>query len=312
MTTVISSLSLTPEERSMIGDAGAERLVDLQAATGSDLQSAEVWFGPEFTRDVFNRMPGLKWVQATSAGVESWLFPEVVASDVTLTNVRGLHSDSVADLAMALVLAHVRSLPVLFDQQKRHEWSVAPGRELSGMTMTIVGVGAIGSQIGDRALVFGMDVIGVSRRNDAEVSDPRMRRVDISELRTALAVADWVVLALPITPETHHLIGRNELLAMKPTAVLVNVGRGPVVDEAALIEALATGTISGACLDVFEEEPLAADSRLWDMANVILTPHVAGFRTAFQSRAVALFCENLRRYRASEALRDQIDKTRGY
>lgn len=311
MTTLLTSLTLTEQQRRALKATGADKVIVSSEPNDIELREADIWLGPGLTPELFGRAGNLKWIQATGAGIEAFLFPELVMSDVPLTNVRGMHADTVANHALALILAHSRSLPIYVRQQDRREWRAASCRELAGATLTVVGMGMIGGQIARLGRAFDMDVIGVRRSHASEVSSG-VRQVSASSLREALAAADWAVVATPLTRETHHLIGREELSAMRSTAVIVNISRGAVVDQGALLEALRKGAIGGACLDVFEEEPLPSDSPLWQMPGVIITPHVAGVKSSFQERIVELFCDNLSRYLSGQPLRNVIDKVRGY
>jgi phosphoglycerate dehydrogenase-like enzyme len=214
--------------------------------------------------------------------------------------------------------------------QRRHEWpdgrwDLFAGPEVRGQTMGIVGYGSIGREVGRLARAFGMRVLATKRRAEERrgtgyelpaLGDPEGTVPDQifppSRLREMLAQSDFVVLAVPLAPETEGLIGEGELRAMKPNAYLVNIARGPIVNEAALIRALQEGWIAGAGLDVFAQEPLPPDSPLWGMENVILSPHVAGFTIHYDERAADLFAENLRRYLAGEPLLNRVDRGRGY
>ena len=273
--------------------------------------------------------PSLRWVYVFSAGVNHVLGNPVLGNEVILTNASGIHAISVSEHAMALMLAWTQRLPTWFAHQRRVEWPqdlytryVFP--ELHGATVGIVGYGSIGREIGRLASGFGMRVLA-SKRTDDRIDrgytipgrgDPEgvipERFYPPEELRTMLAESDHVVLAVPLTDATRHLIGADELRAMRPSAFLVNIARGGIVDEAALVRALQEGWIDSAGLDVFSEEPLPADSPLWHLENVTLTPHVAGLSPRYNERAVDLFVENLRRYLAGESLLNQIDYEQGY
>ena len=260
----------------------------------------------------------LRWIHSTSAGVTGVLFPELVASDVVVTNARGLHADAMAEHALAMMLAFVRKLHHARDQQRAHEWAQertwdeAPGiGALAGATLGLVGLGAIGSAITVRARSLGMRVVAVRRRPALDPA-PADEQWSVSQLREVLPRVDWLVLAAPQTRETEGLIGREELRRMKASARLVNLGRGALVDEPALIEALSSGRLAGAALDVFAEEPLPPASPLWDLPEVILTPHTSGLGPRLWERAMEQFTANLRRFVAGRPLENVVDKRAGY
>jgi phosphoglycerate dehydrogenase-like enzyme len=282
------------------------------------LPDAEVVLGWAVQERNFATAKRLRWVHVTAAGVGSLLFPAMVESDVIVTNGRGLHSEAMAEHTIGVLLAFVRKLHLARDAQRERRWAQEPlyheppafGR-LAGGTLLVVGLGAIGSAIATRAAALGMRVVAVRKRPAADPA-PAHEQHPIAELPRLLGEADAVVLAVPLTPETGKLIGAAELARMKASAVLVNLGRGRLVDEAALIDALRDGRIAGAALDVFETEPLAETSPLWEMPQVILTPHVSGFGPAYWERALAMFEDNLDRWLDGRPLVNVVDKRAGY
>ena len=260
----------------------------------------------------------LRWIHSTAAGVTGMLFPELVASDVVVTNARGLHADAMAEHALAVMLAFARKLHRARDWQHAHEW--AQGRtweeapsigSLAGTTLGLIGLGAIGSAIAVRAKALGMRVLAV-RRRPAIDPGPADEQWPVSRLREVLPRVDWLVIAAPQTSETERLIGREELASLRPGARLMNLGRGALVDEPALIEALRAKQVAGAALDVFEKEPLPPSSPLWDLPEVILTPHTSGLAPRLWERAMEQFTANLRRFVAGEPLANVVDKRAGY
>ena len=264
--------------------------------------------------DLFIKMPRLGWVQTWAAGVD-WLMahPELKDSPVKITNSSGIHREQITEHIFALILSHRRQFPFAFANQKKHEWKKADSSELSviaGKTMLIVGYGAIGEQCAKAALGFGMKVIGVKRHADTNRDGIRIETVD--KLHKLLCEADYVVNILPHTNDTHGLFGKNEFTLMKNSAIYVNVGRGLTTDEDALINALNTGEISAALLDVTAVEPLSKDSPLWDMENVIITPHYAGMRPEYSDLAMNITLENLDRYNRGAELINLVDKNAGY
>jgi phosphoglycerate dehydrogenase-like enzyme len=277
-----------------------------------------------------HRFPQLKWIQAHSAGVNNLLDKPVWQTDVLLTTANGIHTIQMAEHTLAMMLAFRWKLPDMFRWQRQNEWPV--GRwdkvimpELRGSTLGIVGYGAIGRELARLARAMGMRVLAVNRSGqryrDDSFSIPGTGDPDAAipetiysagDLLAMLPQCDYVVVLAPLTPDTHHFVGPEAFAQMKETAFFFNLGRGPVVDEAALIQALSQGKIAGAGLDVFEKEPLPSDSLLWQMENVIISPHVAGFTPHYDERASDLFAENLRRYLAGERLLNLVERDRGY
>lgn len=279
-----------------------------------DPTNAEVLFfrwglSPEATRRLI-ATPGLRWMHTASAGVDHILFPELRDSDIVLTNASGVFNIPIAETVLAYMLAVVKRLPEFLAQQRERRWHKLPLRELRGLTVGIVGLGDIGTEIARLCRAFGMHVLGLRRRPlPSDVADEVLPPDRLHDL---LARSDFVVIALPLTEETRGLIGRAELAAMKPGAWLINISRGAIVDEEALVEALREGRIGGACLDVFAEEPLPSESPLWEMPNVIITPHNSWSSPRIEEREVELFLENLRRYVSGEPLLNVVDKRAGY
>jgi phosphoglycerate dehydrogenase-like enzyme len=267
------------------------------------------------TPALLGRMLNLRWYQQWGAGAD-WLMrhPEIAASDFIITNASGVHAIQISEHILALLLAFARRFPQSMRAQLRGEWQREERQdifELAGKTMLLIGVGAIGERTARLAAALDVRVIGV-RRDPAAPAPGIERMVAPERLAEVLPEADFVVLTVPLTYATRHMIGEQELRLMKPTAYIVNIGRGGTIDEAALIRALAEGWIAGAGLDVFEKEPLPPDSPLWGMENVIITAHYAGATPHYNERALAIFLDNLRRYQAGEPLRNVVDKRLGY
>jgi len=289
-----------------------------RAAAERLLPEAEVVYGVLVDADNFHLAGRLRWIHVSSAGVGSLLFPALAASGVVLTNGRGLHAVSMAEHALGLMLAFVRKLHHARDRQRERRWEQVgmwveppPFGQLAGGTLGLVGMGAVGAALAARAAALGMRVVAVRPHPQVDPA-PAHEQWGLERLPDLLACADWVVLAAPHTPATRGLIGAGELARMKPTAVLVNLGRGALVDEPALAEALRAERIAGAALDVVDREPLDADSPLWSQPNVILTPHVAGLGPRYWERAVAQFEDNLERFLAGRPLVNVVDQIAGY
>ncbi|MBN2003241.1 MAG: D-2-hydroxyacid dehydrogenase [Anaerolineae bacterium] len=261
------------------------------------------------------RAPGVRWVHQWSAGAE-WVLahPQVASRDFVLTNTAGIHAVPITEHVLAMMLAFARGLHHAVRAQSRRAWSYPEKRtpfELFGKTLLLVGVGGIGAHLATVATALGMHVIGV-RRNPALGAPGVALMAGPDQLQTLLPAADFVVVTLPLTTETGALFGERELQAMRPGAYLINIGRGAVIQEAALVEALRAGRLAGAGLDVFEIEPLPEDSPLWALENVIITGHYAGHSPRYHERAFETFMDNLRRYRAGEPLGNVVDKVLGY
>ncbi len=287
---------------------------DLEAA----LADAEVLFsfwGGGLRRLVQAEEPPerLRWVQLSSAGADR-VDPELIRGGLTFTTVSGLHAVPIAEFVLAYMLMFEKGWPRLWRSQmaRVYDRTVIP-RNLAGKTVGIVGMGAIGAECARLSKALGCRVLGMRRsfaaRGPDELADEAVPPGDLDYL---LAESDYVVLAVPLTEETRGLIGAAQLRTMGERSYLINIARGEIVDEAALIEALREGVIAGAALDVFEREPLSSESPLWDLDNVILSPHVTGGIENYNEAATEIFCDNLRRYLAGEPLRNVVDPDRGY
>jgi phosphoglycerate dehydrogenase-like enzyme len=273
--------------------------------------TADVMVGWDIPREAVQKADRLAWIHSTAAGVDQLLHPEVRERDIVLTSSSGIHQPLVEHV-FAFILALHRRLHVAVRLQLQRRWDRRRmvGDEVAGKTLGILGLGTIGRDIAARAGAFGMRVVG-TKRTPAPV--PGVERVLPPDgLPEVLRESDVVVVTLPLTPQTRGLLGEAEFRMMKPSAVFINVGRGAVVREAALVRALREGWIAAAALDVFEHEPLPADSPLYALENVILTPHVSGTSPRYLDRAVPLFCENLRRFLTGQPLLNLVDKERGY
>ncbi|MBN1658416.1 MAG: D-2-hydroxyacid dehydrogenase [Anaerolineae bacterium] len=299
--------------------------------------NVEVLYTFHVPDDILTIAPNLKWVQLHSAGIDHILGAPIMDSQVLITTTSGIHATPIAEYVMASILAHRWRVPHWTACQREAKWP--SGRwdlyarpELLGSTIGILGYGSIGREVARLAQAFGMRVLAF-RRLPADKANPPAgepikgyigahiahqsgmipeRVYGPAELHEMLPECDYVVIALPLTSHTRHLIGDGELRAMKPGAYLVNIARGAIVDEMALIQALREGWIAGAGLDVFEQEPLPADSPLWGMDHALISPHVAGFTPRYDERAAQLFAENLTRYTAGGPLLNLVDKARGY
>jgi D-2-hydroxyacid dehydrogenase (NADP+) len=283
------------------------------------LPQAEIAFTPFVDRDIFPSLLRLRWVQSPAVGVGGLMYPELLSSPVVITTARGIRARSIAEHVLGVTIALARQLPLAMRAQVAHRWAQdelegpASGvRSLHGARMLIVGLGAIGTELVRIAAPFGFVVSGIRRHAD------RPRPAGVEEvlpperLIDRLGNSDVVVIAAPHTPDTKQLIGRREIDAMKPGAVLVNVARGKLIDDGAVIDALKNGKLGGAALDVFTREPLEPESPYWELPNVIITPHTSGAMQDYWTPLVALFAENLRRFERAEPLLNVVDKRFGY
>ncbi len=283
------------------------------------LRESEILFTLSLRPEQFAAALKLRWIHAPSAAVHQFLFAELVNSEVVLTNSSEVHGPVVAEHVMALILALAKKIPQAARLQQKHIWGKEAiwneephPREIAGATLGLIGVGSIGRRVAQMASAMGMRVIAV--REHVEKGSPEGVQAVFapSALNEVLQQSDYVVVAAPLIAATHGLINAERLAVMKPGACLINVGRGPQVDEIALVEALRTGRIGGAALDVFEREPLPADSPLWGVENLLITPHTAGLTDKLWDRHYELFSDNLRRYLAGQPLRFLVDKQKGY
>jgi phosphoglycerate dehydrogenase-like enzyme len=273
----------------------------------------DCWAGPTRLASVLRRAPALPWVHSRSAGLDRVLVPELVGGPALLTNGRGVFGPALAEFAIAALLFFAKDLRRLVEAQRASRWEAFDMQPLAGRTLGVVGYGDIGREVARRAHALGMRVVALRRRPELSAGDPLADELlGEDRLLELMAHSDDVVVATPLTGRTRGLVGRDAIAAMKATAVLVNVGRGPVVDEPALVDALRAGSIRGAALDVFETEPLPQGHPLWTLPNVLVSPHCADHVPGWVEAATRAFLDELERYRRGEPLRNLVDKTRGY
>ena len=294
------------------------------AADGADfaraLAGADIAVTAALSDDELASAPRLRWLSSVAAGLDEIITPALLARGIAITNASGVHGPNIAEHVMAMMLMFTRGMPRLFRAQLARRWerdlksrSGGPG-ELTGKTLLIVGLGRIGEAIALRARPFGMRIVGLKRdpsnRHDDGVTVDELLGLDA--LDDVLPRADHVCVTVPLTRETHRLIDVRRIARLRAGAYLYNISRGAVIDEPALVDALRAGKLAGAGLDVFEEEPLPATSPLWEMENVILTPHVSGMTPLYYQRTAALFAENLDRFLSGQPLENRFDPARGY
>ncbi len=318
----ILSARYRPEELAVIAAAApGSRLVTIshEGLADGPLEDVEVLLHGWLAADAFERLlaraPGLRWVHSASAGVDRLLTPAAQARGLVITNARGVFSRPIAEYVLMMVLAVNRRLPQLLELAAERTWQPLEGRELRDTTIGIVGFGSLGRTIAELAVPFGARILAVRRSGPArqdEALPPGVEVLGPASFGDVVAAADFVVLALPLTPETEDLVDDRVLARMKRTAWLVNVARGRLIVERALLRALREGSIGGAVLDTFREEPLSPDSPFYGLPNVIVTPHTSWSSGRVLAATVELFAENLRRYAAGEPLRNVVDPGAGY
>ncbi len=328
--------ALKPEGEATIRQAAPPgwRVSFVRAATISDgdgsptpsaealaaIAGAEVYFGFGISRPLFLAGTNLRWVHSATAGMGSLLFPELVASDVLLTNSAGVHGPPIAESVLAGVMHFLRGLDVAVDQQRSREWSKSffvsgdsPLREVGDVRVLVIGAGGIGSEVATRFQALGAVCVGIRRRPELGTPPGFARVAGPDALEAELRDADVVVVAAPMTPRTDGLLNAARLDLLPRQAIVVNVARGALVDEGALAERLADGRLRGAVLDVFSQEPLAPSSPLWPLRSALLTPHVSAVSPLrFWPRQLSLFVDNWSRYDQGETLRNLVDKEAGY
>ena len=323
---LVSDYHFAPEDRARLAAAlgpdalllvgGRSALRDALAAH-PETEVVSSFFPPDETIEL---APRLRWIALPSAGADEALRAGLVREGgPVVTTSRGIHAVPISEFVYSVLLMWVRHWPQMLALQHAHDWpaqerrAALTARELNGATLGLVGLGAIGRRVAQLGRCFGMRVIATRRGAASGTTDPDVDALfPLAQLDTLLAQADFVVIAVPGTPATYHLIGAPQFHAMKPSAFLVNIARGSVIDEPALVEALRSGAIAGAGLDVFENEPLPADSPLWDMPNVFISPHISGATPVYSHRFTDLLLENLARYRAGQPLRNVVNLERGY
>jgi phosphoglycerate dehydrogenase-like enzyme len=290
------------------------------ASAGADAEAILHWSASRATlRQVFLACPKLRWVHSRSAGLDRVLFPELVASPVALTNGSGVFSPSLGEFALAAMLYFAKDFPRMLRNQRAERWEQFDVEQIAGQTVGIVGYGDIGRAVASRAHAMGMTVLALTRHGNRRPESLPAQVAPIvdeffapTQIREMLGRCDYVVVAAPLTAETRQMIADAEFAAMKPSAVLINVGRGPVVDQAAMVRALASNRLRGAGLDVFEQEPIPAGDPIWHFENVLVSPHTADHTSNWLSLAMQFFLDQYERFRKGQELRNVVNKQLGY
>lgn len=269
-------------------------------------------FDANTLRRVLAQAPQIRWIHNGMTGMNAVLYPELIESEIVVTNGAGAHRDALAETVLGYMLAVAKQLPGHLANQQQRRWQHLPHRLLQGSSVLIIGLGRVGEAIARRCKALGMSVTGI-KRTPATKEIPGVDRVEtLGALHRLLPEAEYVVLSAALTKETRGIIGAAELRAMRRDGYLINIARGELIDQQALVKALQENWIAGACLDVFEEEPLPESSPLWQLPNVIVTPHNAAWSPRVKEEALAIFLENFQRYVRGEALRNVVDKHAGY
>lgn len=285
---------------------------------GREIVDTDVFIGWSLRPEFLEAAKKLRWIHSPAAAVNQLLSPELARRDIVVTNSTGIHAPVVAEHALALVLALAKRFPQAMMYQQKRKWSQDElwteqprPREVDGATVVVIGMGAIGREFTPRAKALGMKVLAV-RENPANGAAGADQVYAAAELDQVLPEADYVLVCAPLTPATHGIMNKARLKKMKRDAYLINVSRGQLIDEAALIDALRQRRIAGAALDVFFQEPLPRNSRFWRLDNVLITPHTAAVTERLWERHLRFIAENLKRFTAGQPLLNQVDKARGY
>lgn len=298
-----------------LGDDAELRVADSRESLLRHLPEADILMVTDFRTgllaDCWPERHRIRWIHATSAGVDALMIDPIRNSDIPVTNARGIFDRPIAEYVLGLILCFAKDFPRSIRLQDRHQWQHRDTERLMNARALVVGAGSIGRQIGRLLGAVGMDVTGIARR--ARDDDPDFRRVFASDaLPDLLPDQDYVIVAAPLTESTRGLFGTDAFRRMAPAARFINIGRGPIVQTEALVHALESGQIAGAGLDVFEQEPLPSDHPLWSIPNAILSAHMAGDVIGWREALTEQFIDNFRRWQRGEALNNLVDKQRGY
>lgn len=308
---VVGDGASLPPRLDAVAEAADVHLTGTAADLAAILPEAEVLlvydFATRLVRDCWPQAGRVRWIHTASAGVDAVLFPESAASEVVITNSHGVFDEAIAEYVLGLILLFAKDLHTTLVLQQRRRWHHRESEMVAGARLLVVGAGSIGRTIARLAGRAGMVVEGIARSERAD--DPDFDHVrPTGQLRERLAAADFVVIAAPLTNETRSMFGAEEFAAMRKGARLINVGRGAIVDDAALLEALGAGRLAGVALDVFDEEPLPSDHPFWRLPNVVVSPHMSGDFAGWQQTLGALFVENFQRWQRGDELLNVVDK----
>jgi phosphoglycerate dehydrogenase-like enzyme len=335
---ILSTVGLTPAQRRLLEASldPSDQIIDRRCRSQAEMIEAaedgcEVFFGFRVPDELLRRIPSLGWIQLLSAGADHILKGLLgQRKDIAVTTASGIHSTPIAEYTIASMLAFAHGMHLTMRSQVKREWRrnsqfMDIADSLRGRTLGVIGYGSIGRETARIGHALGMPVLALKRNPDDHadtgwnppgVGDPEgripARWFGPEEREALLSESDYITVTLPMTPYTRAFIGAREFAAMRPNAYIVNIGRGEVIDQKAMIEALKAKRIAGAGLDVFEREPLEADSELWDLENVLLTPHMSGVHKDYNGSACALFADNLKHYKGGQPLYNLVDRAQGY
>jgi phosphoglycerate dehydrogenase-like enzyme len=318
--TPILSARYKPEHLARIADAApGSRIVtvSLEGLADGDLSDVEVLLRGPMPQGIFDRLlsrcPRLMWVHSATAGVERVLTPAALERGIAITNARGVFSDPIAEYVLMMILVISRRLPQLMELQRERTWQPLEGKEMSDLTVGVVGLGSIGRRVAELALTFGSRVIATRRQHVAPQGlEGRIELLRPEQLPDLMSQSDFIVLALPLTSGTEDMFDAGLLSHAKEGSWLINVARGALVDERAMLRAVREGPLAGAVLDAFRDEPLPPDSPLYNLPNIIVTPHTSWSSGRVLERSIDLFCENLGRFGKGEPLLNLVDPRAGY
>jgi phosphoglycerate dehydrogenase-like enzyme len=266
----------------------------------------------ELLKPVLGKYPNVKWIHSRSAGLDDLMFPELAENGIVVTNGSGVFSQSLGEFVIGAILYFAKDFPRMLRQQRAGRWEQFDVEVIAGQTVGIVGYGDIGRAVASRAKAMGMKVLAHKRRVPATPDAPVDGYFGAQELHAMLKLSDYVVVTAPLTEETRHMVSYAEFAAMKPSAVIINVGRGPIIDQAAMLRALTEKSIRGAGLDVFETEPLPPGDPMFHLENVLLSPHCADHTAEWKNDAMRFFLRQLARFEKGEPLENIVNKRRGY
>lgn len=313
---ILSLHKLQEKHIAMIKEVVPDAVVNIAKASEASpyLPEADILiaFGQTDLAPLLPAAPNLKWIHALTAGVDKFLaIDNFRQSDIILTNSKGIHGIPIAEHVLGMMLSFSRCLFTAYNNQKAHKWQALKGiDELFEKTAAVIGLGSVGHEVAKHLKNMGMNVIAVK---ETLTPEPFVNTLyQASDLDKALFQADFVIVTLPLTPQTRNLFTLDKFKLMKPSAIFINVARGEIVNEADLINALENHIIAGAALDVFDQEPLPEDSPLWDVPNLFISPHHSSSSPYYISRTMRIFAENLRRFPAADSMLNVVDKIRGY
>jgi len=276
----------------------------------TDAEAVLSWAGGKALAALIEKSPSIKWIHSSSAGVEGILSPQLVESEITLTNAAGVFAESLGEFAITGILYFAKDLPRMLQSKREKKWDQFEVDVLPGKRLGVIGFGSIGKAIAKRGKVLGLEVTAF--RSNPQGEEEGISVLPTADLDKELPSFDYLALSLPLTPETNNLLSSERLALLKKECVIVNVGRGKTIDEVALIEALKSGRLKGACLDVFAAEPLPETSPLWELDNVLLSPHTADRTSTWLDDSMKFFVSNALRFAKGEPLNNIVGKKRGY